>query len=193
MSKGPGARHGARLVGRAAHGFAARSHTMRLPRSSKPKRGNPTGLGFCELFQGNPPPASACSSACLRDGRVIELTEGSRLGGRRGPEGPVPARKVAPELLELAPRELAPARDGLHPVKARPVLPEDPVCCFPRPGSSRASGSSLRSGRSGSFGGPCQLPGGSTTRSALHGHYQQVIGCPDSGPRTDHPSPLHSY
>jgi len=32
------------------------------------------------------------SSAPLRDGRVIELTKGSRLGGRRGAERPVPPR-----------------------------------------------------------------------------------------------------
>ena len=32
------------------------------------------------------------ASSALRDGRVIELTEGSRLGGRRGAERPVPPR-----------------------------------------------------------------------------------------------------
>jgi len=91
VSSCPGTRPGPRLLGR-------------LPMASLPdprrcgcldrrnRKGKPDGPWLLRALPGNPPPASACSSAALRYGRVIELTEGSRLGGRRGAEGPVPAR-----------------------------------------------------------------------------------------------------
>jgi len=58
----------------------------------RPVTDHPPVLNGGRAPEGRPLPASACSFAGLRDGRVIELTKGSRLGGRRGAERPVPPR-----------------------------------------------------------------------------------------------------
>jgi len=91
VSSSPGTRPGPRPLGRRPWLRRQIPHDA-VVLIVETERGVPTGLGCCELFQRNPAPASACSSACLRDGRMVELTEGSRLGGRRGAEGPVPPR-----------------------------------------------------------------------------------------------------